>query len=209
MKSPKIESILVTACLLAALVLWYIIFGLEAGNFWFKISFSSVLLASVSLWIVGRQASALFKYRKRHLLIGFGSALLLYGIFWAGKLVLTTLFPAARTAIGSVYTAGKETPAWLIALLLLAVTSPAEEIFWRGFIQRVFMQRMSPILGFSITLLCYTLVHIWSLNILLILAAFTAGFCWGLIYLLEKSLTPVIISHALWSVSAFVVFPFA
>ncbi len=140
MKSPKIESILIAAGLLAALALWYVIFGLEGGNSWLKISFSSVLLASVSLWIMGRKASALFKYRKRHLLIGPGSALLLYGIFWAGKLVLTALFPAARTAIGSVY---------------------------------------------------------------------TAGFCWGLIYLLEKSLTPVIISHALWSVSAFVFFPFA
>ncbi len=209
MKSPKIESILIAAGLFAALALWYVIFGLEAGNFWLKISFSSVLLASVSLWIMGRKASALFKYRKRHLLMGPGSALLLYGIFWAGKLVLTALFPAARTAIGSVYTAGKETPAWLIALLLLVVTGPAEEIFWRGFIQRVFMQKMSPLLGFSTTVLCYTIVHIWTLNVPLILAAFTAGFCWGLIYLLEKSLTPVIISHALWSVSAFVLFPFA
>ena len=63
--------------------------------------------------------------------------------------------------------------------------------------------------GFIITTLIYTGVHIWTLNIPLLLAALTAGAVWGLIFLFEENLLPVIISHALWTVSIFVLFPMA
>ena len=61
----------------------------------------------------------------------------------------------------------------------------------------------------DVATLCYTLVHVWSGNLMLLLAAAACGFCWGLLYcLLPKRLPALILSHALWDAAAFVFFPF-
>ena len=63
--------------------------------------------------------------------------------------------------------------------------------------------------GFVCSTLCYTAVHVWSGNLMLLLAAATCGCLWGFLYfLMPKRLPALIISHALWDVAAFVVFPF-
>ncbi len=193
--------------LLLAAFLWYVIFALKAGNFWLKISFSAAFLAGTAFF-VSSDLTKQFSFLKRHIFIGILSAIILYVIFWLGNVILTSLFQSAKTSISSVYAPKKEVPLWGIALLLLFVTSPAEEIFWRGFVQRVFMQKFSPITGFLLSVVCYAGVHIWSLNIPLILAALAAGFFWGLLYISQKSLIPVIISHAFWSICVFIWFPF-
>ena len=97
----------------------------------------------------------------------------------------------------------------VIALLLLAVIGPAEEIFWRGVVQRRMMARWGRNWGFVAATACYTLVHVPSLNFMLVVAAAVVGGCWGLIYrFCPKSLTALIISHAIWDACAFVLFPF-
>jgi membrane protease YdiL (CAAX protease family) len=58
-----------------------------------------------------------------------------------------------------------------------------------------------------VTTALYALVHIWTLNLLLLVAAGVAGLLWGWLYQREQNLITVIISHALWDVSIFVLFP--
>ncbi len=56
-------------------------------------------------------------------------------------------------------------------------------------------------------LVAHALAHIWTLNLSLMLAAFTGGLVWGWIFLVERSLVPVILSHSLWSALIFVALP--
>ena len=58
-----------------------------------------------------------------------------------------------------------------------------------------------------VTTALYALVHIWTLNFILIAAAGVAWLFWGWLYQREQSLLTVIISHALWDVLIFVLFP--
>jgi len=51
------------------------------------------------------------------------------------------------------------------------------------------------------------LVHIWSFNFMLIMSALVCGIFWGLLYKYNKNLVTLIVSHALWDVSVFVLFP--
>jgi hypothetical protein len=83
--------------------------------------------------------------------------------------------------------------------MLLLVTGPSEEIFWRGFLQRNLMVRYGNLRGWLLATIIYAGVHVWSFNIMLIGAAAVAGAFWGLLYLRWKNLAPVIISHAVWS----------
>ena len=97
---------------------------------------------------------------------------------------------------------------WLISLLLLFVIGPAEEFFRRGYVQRTLSETLNPNKAFIITTLVYTLVHVPSLNLMLILAALVCGVAWGGFYrLFPEKLPAILLSHALWDAAAFVWFP--
>jgi len=69
------------------------------------------------------------------------------------------------------------------------------------------MGLLGPVGGLLLATCLYGFVHIWAFNLSLLLAALTAGLFWGILYMREKSLVPVIISHSLWSSTIFVFLP--
>ncbi len=217
MKRPSTSSgqRLVIAVLTAAL-LWFYMFSPWTGgwpNFWVVMSCSAVILTTLGLSFTPDRKE-LLKIEKPalQLLGGIVIAFALWGIFWIGDKVSAWMFTFARPEVDSVYAMKTGLPTWLIAVLLLCLIGPAEELFWRGYVQRT----MSRILGgknpedkaFIITAVIYALVHIWSFNFMLIMAALVAGLVWGLIYRLRPQALPaLIISHALWDALVFVLLP--
>jgi len=207
MTSSRSSVGLIVGSLALAFALWYGVFGWTEGVFWVKIALAAAILAAISLAAMGSSRVQLEGIKARDIKLGLTSAVLLYAIFWLGKLILTAIFPESGGEIGRVYAPREEMSLWVIGALLLLVTGPSEEIYWRGYLQRVLMQRIGPASGWLLATLAYALVHIWTLNVPLMLAAFTAGLVWGWIYLMERRLLPVIISHAVWSVAIFVILP--
>jgi hypothetical protein len=207
MNRPDRGLVVGLAALALAFFLWYGVFLLPAGGFWVRIAAAATLLAAISLLGMGAARRPLFRWQAWHPAAGAGAALALYLVFLLGKTVLTTLFPTAREAIASVYAPRTGFPLWLIAALLVLVTGPAEEIFWRGLLQRVLAARLGPAGGLLLASSCYALVHIWTVNLPLILAALVAGLAWGALFQRSASLWPVILSHSLWSLAIFVLFP--
>jgi hypothetical protein len=191
---------------LLAAVLWFITFALQWTSFWIKISLSASLLAGISLILQPVPREEL-RITPRAVLIGLGSAALLYIVFWAGRAVSMALFDFAGRQIGGIYHKGEGTPLWAIALLLFCVTGPSEEIFWRGYLQRNLMERFGRWPGWAIATAVYAGVHVWSLNFMLVGAAAVAGAFWGSMYAHLGRLSPVIVSHAIWSTVIFAVFP--
>jgi membrane protease YdiL (CAAX protease family) len=181
-----------------AFALWYFAFQTEVWNFWVRLSLAAALLATIAL-ILTPDRWELFRARPRDIAIGVASALLLYAIFWVGKQLALAILPFAADQIQSVYAKRGQLDLLSIGLLLFFLLGPSEEIFWRGFVQRR--------LGLPATTVLYALVHIWTLNLILIIAAGVAGLLWGWLYQREQNLIAVIVSHALWDVSIFVLFP--
>jgi membrane protease YdiL (CAAX protease family) len=105
---------------------------------------------------------------------------LLYAIFWVGKQIALAILPFAADQIQSVYAKREQLDLLSIGLLLFFLLGPSEEIFWRGFVQRR--------LGLPVTTALYALVHIWTLNLILIIAAGVAGLLWGWLYQREQEL---------------------
>ncbi len=193
--------------LLATLLLWYFVFVLPYGKFWIKMAVATPILAAVSLSQIVPRKEDFRAIRLRHVVIGVGSAVFLYAVFFVGKQILAWIMPGSHSMIASVYATGQSIPLWIVALLLLFITSPAEEIYWRRFIQRTLGDRFGKLPAFFVTVGLYTLVHVVTLNPALVLAAFVAGFVWGLIYYYEQSIVPTVISHALWATTIFVILP--
>lgn len=206
MTAARFRPLPLAATVLLAAGLWFITFALGWTSFWIKISLSAALLAVIAIRLRPPQREDL-RCTVRDVLLGLLSAAVLYFIFWAGKTVSTALFDFAGRQIGGIYHKGAGTPVLSIALLLFLVTGPSEEIFWRGYLQRSLMERFGRWPGWAVATALYAGVHISSSNFMLVGAAAVAGAFWGAMYTHLGRLTPVVLSHSVWSTIIFTVFP--
>ena len=196
--------------ILVAALLWFWMFSpwtTGLTNFWYTMTFSAVALTSLALLDGGIRCQPSGRWWQQ-LLGGIVLAALLWGCFWVGDKVSSWLLPFARTQVDGVYAMKTGLAPWLIAVLLLTVIGPAEELFWRGYVQERLSRRLGTFTAFAVTTAVYTLIHIWSLNFMLIMAALVAGVVWGFLYWLRPQWLPaLVISHALWDALVFVILP--
>ena len=176
---------LVFTIILAA-VLWTVMFSpwtAPAVNFWWMMTGSALTLSvfAIALWM----------------------------IFWVGDKVSTWMFDFARPQVDSIYGMKEGESPWLLAALMLVLIGPAEEIFWRGYVQRTLSERWkNPDTGFAAATALYALVHAGSCNFMLIMAALVAGVVWGALYrFFPNRFAAIILSHSLWDVAVFIFFP--
>ncbi len=182
---------------------WFFTFGIAWGNFWAKIALS-VLITCLFAFLLRPPE---IRFRLASVLMGFLSAVLLYAVFFAGNILAPFLIPGAPAQVAGIYALGEESSRLPVFLLLLFVTGPGEEIFWRGFLQRNLMERLGDWPGFAVCTLIYAGVHAFSLNLMLVMAALVAGAFWGGLFLWKRDPALVMVSHSLWSAFIFAVFP--
>ena len=194
---------MIWGAILLAFGCWAVTFGWAGGNFWVKIGLSVLAVFSFSLfWQRPR-----INLRVSSFLLGLFSAGVLYFVFYLGHHLAPYILPGAKTQVGGIYFLGEGTSKVFIFLLLFFITGPGEEIFWRGFLQDHLMKKWGGFRGFSVGTLIYAGVHVFSFNLMLILAALLAGAFWGLLYLWKRDLWVQITSHSFWSAVIFAVAP--
>lgn len=200
---------LIVSLLLAA-VLWTIMFSPMTAPyvpFWWTMTASACGLAVLSGCFHRRWWKGI-EWRISDLFLGVGSAVVLWGIFWCGDKLAVRLFDFARPQVDSIYGMKSGEPSWVLAALMFFLIGPAEEIFWRGYVQRTFSERWNPAAGFVTATFLYAAVHMTSCNFMLVAAAGVAGGIWGWYYRFFPHRLPVLIlSHALWDVGIFLFFP--
>lgn len=193
--------------LLLAVIFWTIIFALKPVNFWLGMVSGIVILVILSTYWGGMP----FSYKKdvslRNTLIGVASVVPLYLIFAAVKLISDAFIPAASDQIASIYLVRNEAPVWLITVILLFITSPGEELLWRGFFQRWASAKWGKEKGMLLAVLPYSCVHIVSANIMLVGAALAGGLYWGYMYMKTDNIYVCTVSHAVFTVGAFLLLP--
>jgi hypothetical protein len=181
-------------------------FSLKLLNFWLSMAIAVTALTILAIRFGGIPFSRQ-DWTWRAIFSGIASAASLYAIFWLGNSLSQWLFPFAHPQISSIYEIRTQGEAMVIAFILLFITSPGEEIFWRGFVQRRLVLHFGPLTGWLLAAAIYAAVHIASGNFMLTMAALTAGLFWGWLYQREQNLVPCIISHSLWTVTIFILLP--
>ena len=148
------------------------------------------------------------KFDLQNVVIGVLIAVVLWGVFWVGDRLSSLMFDFARPQVDMIYGMKAGENPWVLTALMLFIIGPAEEIFWRAYIQKSFSRHWNPNMGFILTTLVYSLVHISKFNFMLIMAAAVAGLVWGLAYrFFPEKIGAIIISHALWDCAVFIWFP--
>ncbi|MBR1469221.1 MAG: CPBP family intramembrane metalloprotease [Prevotella sp.] len=201
---------LVCLTLGVAAVMFFVMFSPWTSphvNFWYTMTATALVLTSLSLYFC-RETLGELRFSWRSVVGGLLLAFLLWCVFWLGDKISSWMFGFARPQVDMIYGMKSGTSPTVIALLLLFVIGPGEELFWRAFLQRRLMEKWGANAGFVAATACYTLVHVWSFNFMLIMAALVAGVCWGFLYRLSPRLLPaLVVSHAVWDACAFVFFP--
>lgn len=190
--------------------LWLVLFSPWTDGlvpFWPMMVVATGLLAGTALWLQRRRLRRVLVFRPTDILLGIGLAAVLYGVFWLGRMAAFELFDFAPPEIHGIYDLRAEAPAWLIAALLICWIGPAEEVFWRGFVQERLAGALGPWPGLLAAAAVYAGVHVWSFNVMLVVAAGVCGVFWGWLFKKTGRLWPVMISHALWDVAVFVLWP--
>jgi membrane protease YdiL (CAAX protease family) len=183
--------------LAAAFGLFALTFRGERRRFWERMTLTGFVLGNMAL----ANESDLRKMRLRPLDIaqGLGSAAILYGIFGVGDRIARKVMPRGSTEIQDIYALRSLEPPEKIGARLATVIGPAEELFWRGFVQR----RAGGLAAAA----GYGGAHLATGNATLIGAAAVAGIYWGWLRRLGMSMPALIASHIAWDIWIFLLAP--
>ena len=196
--------------IILAFILWTIMFSPWTAphvNFWWMMTGSACTL-SILATIFAPGWWKRVKLTPTDVLLGIAIAAALWGVFWIGDKLSQLMFNFARPQVDLIYGMKDGESMWLLTVLMLFLIGPAEEIFWRGYIQQNLSQRWNPNIGFIMTTAIYALVHAGSLNFMLTMAAMVAGAAWGVLYcFFPNRFGAIIVSHAVWDVAVFIWFP--
>lgn len=196
--------------LVVAALLWAVMFSPFTAphvNFWCVMTCSALVLTGMATLFGGRWWSRI-DFTFTDILLGLCIAVALWCIFWVGDKLSQFIFSFARPQVDLIYGMKEGESPWLLTALMLFIIGPAEEIFWRGYVQKSLSGRWNAMAGFLVTTAVYALVHASSCNFMLTMAALVAGAVWGFIYYLNpQKLGALIVSHALWDVAVFIWFP--
>ncbi len=192
-----------------SLVLAFVLFGLTfkgpRKQFWQRMTYTGLTLGTVSL--VAQPQLRKTKFTFADILLGLGSAGVLYGIFQIGDRLTRKILPNGAREIDQIYGLEQYNNPKEIGLRLAAVIGPAEELFWRGFIQERLMGAYGRVVGTAMATAAYGGAHLVTGNFTLIGAATIAGAFWGGMAMLGASPGTLIISHAFWDVFIFLIAP--
>lgn len=182
-------------------------------DFWYLMALSIVFANAISFLtdkiLMHRLVADCREEIGRKVLLGLASALALYLVFSGGNWVVHSLFPGLASGVQQVYALKQDASGLRIAVLMILIFGPGEEIFWRGYVQHHLMGKFGAKRGFVLAALIYSLVHLASANSMLVLAAAVCGVFWGWLYAWRRSLLVNMLSHTVWDLGVFLVFPFA
>ncbi len=137
--------------------------------------------------------------RWRDVPLGIAIAAGLFAVFRVGDRTARAVMPKGGEEIGEIYALRTIAPKEEIALRLATVIGPAEELFWRGWLQRR--------VGWLPAAAAYGGAHLVTRNATLIGAASVAGLYWGALAAVGVPMAALIVSHAIWDIWIFLVQP--
>ena len=103
-------------------------------RFWQRMTMTGAALGSLAL--LAEPDLGRLRPRFRDVALGLGSAALLYEVFQVGDRMARRLMPKGAEEIGDVYHLRELRPRPELVARLALVIAPAEELFWRGLVQR-------------------------------------------------------------------------
>ncbi len=177
------------------------------GRFWQRMTATGVALGGLALATEPQLRARVRRPRQRDAAIGLGAAAGLYVVFRFGDRMARRIMPKGALEIDQAYALRALRPTPEIAARLAFVIAPAEELFWRGFVQRRLQRKLGRWKGAAVASWVYGGAHLATANLTLVGAATTAGAFWSALEAAGVSMPALIASHVAWDVWIFLLQP--
>jgi CAAX protease family protein len=191
--------------LVAAYAAFALTFRGPRDQFWQRMTATGLTLGTLAL--AAEPDLRRTRVRPRDVAIGLGIAAGLYGVFAIGDRMARRIMPNGSRDIDELYALRDLAPAAEIAARLAFVIAPAEELFWRGFVQRRLQRRLGTWPGAAAASAAYGGAHLVTGNLTLLGAANVAGSVWGGLYAAGVPMGALVVSHVAWDLWTFLVAP--
>ena len=201
------SDVLLPVSLAAAYVAFAITFRGPKERFWQRMTRTGAVLGTLAL--AADPSLRRTRIRARDVTMGLAAAAGLYGIFRVGDRAARRLMPKGGQEIDAVYGLRQLRPAGELAVRLGVIIGPAEELFWRGLVQRLAAKVHGRWQGAALTAGAYAGAHAVTGNLTLIGAAGVAGAYWSVLSAAGLPMGALIVSHVAWDVWIFLVRPTA
>jgi hypothetical protein len=175
------------------------------SEFWSRMTVTGLALGGYSL--LARPALRRTRIGPREVVLGLASAAALYATFQAGDRFARRYVPSGEGDIADIYALRELRPHGEIAARLATIVGPAEELFWRGYVQAGLAATFGRWPGAALAALAYGGVHLVTGNFTLFGAAGIAGAHWCLLYAAGVPLGALVVSHVTWDIWIFLVQP--
>ena len=202
--SGPIDRVLATG-LAGAYVAFAATFRGPREAFWRRMTATGAGLGTLALLADRRVRRA--RIRPRDVPLGLAAAAGLYGIFRVGDVLARRIMPKGSDEIESVYELRSLEPPASIATRLALVIGPAEELFWRGFVQGRLSDRLGRTRGGVAAAAAYGGAHAITGNATLLGAATVAGTYWSALAAAGVPMGALIVSHIAWDIVILLVAP--
>ena len=191
--------------LAAAYTAFALTFRGPRSRFWQRMTLTGLSLGSFAL----AKEPGLRRTRigPKDVVRGLSSAAGLYVIFQVGDRIARLILPKGGSEIEAIYGLRTLRSKKEIAARLITIIGPAEEFFWRGLVQHRLMAALGKPAGAALGIAAYGGAHLVTGNVTLIGAATVAGVYWGTLAALGMPTGALIVSHAAWDVTIFLIAP--
>jgi uncharacterized protein len=189
--------------LILAHLFMYITFQ-DKAIFWYMFTATMLILISYAILHEKIDDEASFI---AYSVYGLLSGVILYALFWTGNALINVFHLPFDQEISRLYNRFSPNQIWHYIVLLLFIV-PGEELFWRGFIQKRLSKYTGTTYSILIAAVLYASVQIYSGTFIHLIAALMAGIFWGALYTWKKSMPLIIISHLIFDLFLFILFPF-
>jgi hypothetical protein len=174
-------------------------------RFWQRMTATGAALGTLAL--VGDPELRRTRIRPRDVALGLASAAGLYRVFRVGDRAARRVMPKGDEEIDEIYALRSLRPRGEIAARLGLVIGPAEELFWRGLVQRGMQRRLGRVRGAVMAAGAYSGAHVVTGNATLVGAAGTAGAYWSALAAAGMPMGALVVSHVAWDVWIFLIQP--
>jgi membrane protease YdiL (CAAX protease family) len=175
-------------------------------RFWQRMTLTGAALGTLAL--VAEPSLRRTRVSPKDVGVGLGAAAGLYGIFQFGDRLARRILPRGGEQIDAIYALNRLRSGPEIAARLALVIGPAEELFWRGFVQRRLQRTpLGTWAGAAAAAATYGGAHVVTRNFTLFGAAGVAGAYWSALAAAGLSMGSLIVSHVVWDVWIFLVAP--
>ena len=180
----------------------------NVANPWLTNFSVATMAVGCSLFVLGERRKQLFHATARQLAGATIAGLVLVAATHTLYAVGTSVTPALSVSVAQLYEGvHNRMPNIVLTIPLVVAVVLAEEMVWRGLAFDLMQRRLSPRSAVLAATIFYALPQVIGGTWLLVLAALLLGLFLTIQRLVTKNLLAPVVTHAIWSISVFVIVP--